>query len=367
MLHVVAWCCYTPVIFASYYDNYFSFYGDIFMKKLLIALSLMLFYSLPQSSFAWGADGHQTVGAIADQLIAGSKAGAKVSNLLGDMTLEKVAVWGDCVKGIAPEKDFAYTSTGRYPECAAFETASGIAAMADYVRRNNTNCNPAFDEENCHKQYHYADVALQHDHYKTGYIGTSDHDVVNAIRAAILVLQGRPQPAPFQFKNQQEALMLLTHYVGDIHQPLHVGSVFLDADGHIVNPDDGHYDRGSNTVGGNALQCPCGNLHSLWDDIPQTFKRGRMNDALAKKAAAIPVANAPVNQLPVLWADDAIKDARKLFAGTQFSKSTPNQRGNNWSIALPLEYEKMMAGMKEDALVRAGAHLAQVLKTIWPD
>lgn len=337
------------------------------MKKLIISAFMLALASLPQLSFAWGADGHQTVGAIADSLLAGSKAGAQVKALLGDSTLEKMAVWGDCVKGIAPEKDFAYTSAGRYPECTPFETAAGIAAMADYVKRNNTNCNPGPNEENCHKQYHYADVALQHDHYKTGYVGTSDHDVVNAIRAAVLVLQDKPQPKPFNFKDKQEALTLLTHYIGDLHQPLHVGSVFLNADGKIINPDEGVYDHGSNTVGGNALQCPCGNFHSLWDDLPQQFKRGRMNEVLTKKARAVVASNAAIEELPVLWADDAIRDAKLLFAGTQFSKSTPNQKGNSWSIALPLEYEKTMQNLKEDALARAGAHLAQLLKTIWPE
>lgn len=337
------------------------------MKRILIPALMAALTCLPQLSFAWGAEGHQTVGAIADQLLVGTKAGAQVKALLGDTSLEKIAVWADCVKGISPEKDFAYTSTGRYPECAQFETASGIAAMADYVRRNNTNCNPAFDEENCHKQYHYADVALQHDHYETGLAGTSDHDVVHAIQAAILVLEDKPQPKPFQFKDKHEALAVLAHYVGDIHQPLHVGSVFLDAAGKKVNPDEGHYDHGTNTIGGNALQCPCGNLHALWDDIPQQFKHGRMNDMLAKKARAVAKPAAAIGQWPVLWANDAIHDAKTVFNGTQFSQSTPNKRGNNWSIALPLEYEKTMQNVKEDALVRAGAHLAQVLQAIWPE
>ena len=337
------------------------------MKKLLISAFMLALASLPQLSFAWGADGHQTVGAIAENLLAGSKAGARSKPCWVTIPWKKIAVWGDCVKGIAPDKDFSYTSTGRYPECASFETAAGIAAMADYVKRNNTNCNPAADEENCHKQYHYADVALQHDQYKLGYVGTSDHDVVYAIRAAVMVLQGKPQPAPFNFKDKQEALMLLTHYVGDLHQPLHVGSIFLNADGKIINPDEGQYDRSSNTVGGNALQCPCGNLHSMWDDLPQQFKRGRMNDALTKKAKAVSPSSGAIEELPVLWANDAIRDAKVLFAGTQFSKSTPNQKGNSWSIALPLEYEKTMLNMKEDALARAGAHLAQLLKTIWPE
>ncbi len=333
---------------------------------VLAVLVLSLFLS-SGNSFAWGPDGHQTVGAIADAMLAGSKAGQKIDEILAADKLERIAVWADCVKGVSPEKDFAYTSAGKYPECAPFENAAGIAAMSDYVRRNNSDCNPVFDEESCHKQYHYADVAIQHDRYKTGLIGTSDHDVVHAIEAAILVLQGKPQPKPFHIKDQHEALALLTHFIGDIHQPLHVGSVFLDADGHIVDPDSGTYDRGSNTVGGNALQCPCGNLHSLWDDLPAQFKRGRMNEALTKKAKTIAISAGTIDQWPELWANDAILQARVLYAGTQFSKSTPNQRGNSWSIALPLEYEKTMASVKEEQLVKAGAHLAQLLQAIWPD
>ncbi len=59
------------------------------MKKLLICLSMLTAATVPQLSFAWGADGHQTVGAIADTLLTGTKAGAQVKNLLGDNTLEK--------------------------------------------------------------------------------------------------------------------------------------------------------------------------------------------------------------------------------------------------------------------------------------
>jgi len=332
------------------------------LLPLLFALSC-----IPIASLAWGPDGHQSVGAIADALLRGSKAGEKVSALLNQSTLEQVAVWADCVKGIAPEKDFSYTSAGKYPECAPFETAAGIAAMSAYVRQNHDACKPAPDEESCHKQYHYADVALQHDHYKTGYIGTSDHDILHAIRATVLVLQGQPQPKPFQFADQPVALTVLTHLIGDLHQPLHVGSVFLSSEGKIVNPDLGHYDKASNTSGGNALQGPCGNFHALWDDIPQQFKRGRMNEALIGKARNVAKTSGAATQWPESWAETSIADAKLLFAGVQFGKSTPNQRGNSWSIALPLEYEKTMARVKEEALVKAGTHLAQLLQTIWPE
>ncbi|MFZ6649523.1 S1/P1 nuclease [Undibacterium sp. TJN25] len=336
------------------------------MKKYFLAL-LFSALCLPQFSFAFGPDGHQSIGAVADALLAGTKAGEKVKTLLGGATLEKMSIWADCAKGVSPDKDFAYTSAGRYPECAPFETPEGMAAMSDFVRRNNSNCHPGADEENCHKQYHYTDVSLQHDHYKTGYAGTSDHDIVHAMQAMVQILEGKPAPAPFQIKDEKEALILLTHYVGDVHQPLHVGSIYLDASGKVINPDEGKFDKTTNTVGGNVLMCPCGNLHSMWDDVPQNFKRGRANDSLIKKARTVARDTSPFEQWPVDWADDSIKAARVLYQGTAFSKASMGAKGPSWSIALPLEYEKLMYTMKEDALANGGAHLAQLLQAIWPD
>ena len=62
---------------------------------------------------SWGPDGHHTVGAIADRLIAGSHAAEQVKSLLGGLSLEQAAVWADCAKGVDPSKDFAYTSAGK--------------------------------------------------------------------------------------------------------------------------------------------------------------------------------------------------------------------------------------------------------------
>ncbi|WP_409362753.1 S1/P1 nuclease [Bradyrhizobium sp. CIR18] len=34
-------------------------------------------------------------------------------------------------------------------------------------------------------------------------------------------------------KDKKEALFVLSHLVGDLHQPLHVGAVYLDSAGHV--------------------------------------------------------------------------------------------------------------------------------------
>lgn len=69
------------------------------MKKLACILALgSAFASF--NAMAWGTDGHRAVGAIADQLIKGSNAGAQVAALLqpGE-SLERISTWADCVKG----------------------------------------------------------------------------------------------------------------------------------------------------------------------------------------------------------------------------------------------------------------------------
>src|SRR5205814_265690 len=51
---------------------------------------------------------------------------------------------------------------------------------------------------------------------------------MSAINAAVTVLKGNPSPDPFKIKDKTEVLFLLSHFVGDVHQPLHVGAIYLD-------------------------------------------------------------------------------------------------------------------------------------------
>ncbi len=314
-------------------------------------------------AFGWGPDGHHTVGAIADRLIAGSHAATEIKMILGGLSLEDASVWADCAKGIDPRKNYTYQTEGQYPECKIYETPALEAEMSDFVRRNDKNCVPKPGEESCHKQYHYTDVAIQHDHYDRNFVGTRDDDIVAAISAATHVLKGDSAPAPFSFKNKREALLVLTHYVGDIHQPLHVGAVFLDTKGKRVNPDAGTFDQNTSTRGGNEITVigKNHNLHALWDGIPASLTVSHVNAALIKQAAAIPSTDGQLFDWPTHWADDTLGVARQAFKGLKFS----NQQNGHWSTTLPAKYCKWMYDIKKKQLVKAGAHLAQLLQTIW--
>lgn len=331
--------------------------------KSKIALSFLagtLFASAP--AYPWGPDGHRTVGAIADTLIAGTPAETQVKAILGGLSLQDAAVWADCAKGIDPNKNYSYTSEGRYPECRIYETPQLEAEMGDFVRRNDQNCSPKSGEESCHKQYHYTDIAIQHNNYSGSYVGSRDDDLVHAVVATAHVLKGDAAPAPFNLKDKREALLLLAHYAGDIHQPLHVGAVYLDAMGKKVNPDSGGFDPRTDTRGGNSIAAGGTNMHSKWDGIPARLKPDRLDTSIIQKAKATPRTGGGIYDWPAAWASDTLKAARAAYQGVTFS----GLPGGHWSATLPATYTSDANALKEKQLEKAGARLAQLLQAIWP-
>jgi hypothetical protein len=334
-------------------------------KSLLLPLAALM--ALAGQAFGWGPDGHHTVGAIADRLIAGSNAALQVEAILGDMGLQDASVWADCAKGVDPRDGYAYHSDPlKYPECMAVEIHGGKAAMIEFVRRNDRNCSEGSDKISCHTLYHFTDVPIQRDSYVSGYVGTRDVDIVHATVAALHVLKGDPTPAPFKFRDKREALLLLAHYVGDIHQPLHVGAVYLDRKGKLVDPDRGGQVERMDTQGGNLTWIDGDEnrrLHAAWDATPDSLKVSQENiERLLKKAKAIPHTKGPLFDWPTTWASDTLMEAKKAFADVRFSGNVDG----HWDATLPAGYAARMERIKETQLVKAGARLAQALQTIWP-
>ena len=329
------------------------------LKRLLAILALLTHCG----AFAWGPDGHHTIGAIADRLIVGTSAAVQVHALLGQLSLEEAAVWADCAKGV-DSKTLKYSGDGTFPECAIFETPDGKAAMEDFVTRNLMQCSPVPPEEVCHKGYHYADIAIQHLSYDTSLHGARPTDVVQAIRAAMIVLQGGSSPHPFNFKDKTEALLVLAHYVGDVHQPLHVGSVYLSSAGKRVNPDVGTYNPATFTTGGNKLLIngvPSAKLHALWDAVPNALEPAQA-DALTAAARGIAPTVGSLPEWPQAWASDTLLDAKRAFTGVTFGVMS----AGTWRTSLPTNYSTKMITVKTERIEAAGAHLAQILMTIWP-
>jgi len=336
-------------------------------QTMLCRLLAIALVAAPLAAQAWGPDGHKTVATLAARLIEGTPAEARVAALLGDIPLPLASIWADCVKGIAPSQGYTYPAPGKYPDCAPLETPERIAEMADYVRRNDRQCEIGPDEDACHKQTHYADVALQRHRYRLGDIGTRPDDVAGALRTAILVLQGKPASGPPNFKNQREALLVLVHLVGDIHQPLHVGSVYLDEQGRRVDPDKTGQPTASFTVGGNSLYVAGApepsplKLHTLWDAVPRELKPGRVNAHwLAEARKTRPDAGDPVDW-PARWATQSVEQAELAFEDLGFSA----REDMHWNVTLPVGYDARADAIKRRQLTRAGARLAQLLQALF--
>jgi S1/P1 Nuclease len=319
--------------------------------------------AIAHPAFAWGPDGHHTVATLAEKLIAGTNASTQVQAILGNLSLADAAVWADCAKGVNPST-FKYEHPGKYKECKIFETPAGEAEMEDFVRRNDTNCPIKPGEEICHKQYHYTDVAIQHQTYLLGFVGTRNDDIVGAVIATTHVLKGDPAPAPFNIKDKAEALRLLAHYAGDIHQPLHAGAVYLDAQGNEVNPDTGTFDPTTSTVGGNSIIVVSTkqNLHATWDAIPSTLTMSHVTAAWVSAARAIPATAGPDFDWPKRWASESVAQANLAMTGLKFGPHT----GTHWTVVLPAGYSTKMKSIKKVQLTRGGARLAQLLQEIWP-
>jgi hypothetical protein len=349
-------------------------------RKALISL-LSLILAWPTAAAAWGPQGHQLIGVLAEELLS-STAREQVDALLG-YGLGVAAKWADCVRNVVRKKDgtFKYVSDPRYAApCKAFNSADR-ARMEDFAGRNWTGCEipdvETLEPENssgCASSYHYADVDIARDGYGPTY-GANDHDVVHAIEAAITVLENRSAPAPFSIADKREALLLLAHMVGDLHQPLHVGAIYLDTNGSQVDPDamvaiaaTSTRTRGGNWIGfgPNGKQ----NLHTVWDDIPPGWHIARLNDKkrttwdLAANAV-MPTPGEP-EQWPGIWATESVLVARRAFQGLsfQFDPATTHWRA---AAADSKQYAKDRRDIQRLQIARAAARLAAILNAIWPE
>jgi S1/P1 nuclease len=366
------------------------------VRRVLIGFSATIALA-GTSARAWGPVGHSEVGAVADALLESHpRAAAQVRLILGPVTLAQGGPWGDCIRSVTgPADGFRYQPLPQYrPPCVVFETPDMLASMIDYARNNWTNCSYRRND-GCHTQYHFADLALQRGQYHFGDVGTADYDIVHAIDAAVAALRSdecggpraataRPRtPAPFNFTCRQ-ALLILTHLVGDLHQPLHVGGIYLDADGKQVDPDSSDAERArekdTTTIGGNWLIWTSGdsttNLHSAWDGgitalgYDQSCPgRNPSNPRPAcvslDRARQVPLTSGPIGNWPERWAAEGLERARGAFEGLSFGA----KQGNRWPVifADQSSYARRRQAVQRQQIEAGGARLAQLLRTIWPD
>lgn len=333
---------------------------------------------------AWDADGHTLVGAIADRILETRhpSVAAKVKARLG-MNLGAAAVWLDCVKGVRKMKDsgrFEYRHNPIYAECEPFKEGDEKRRMESYVERNHRQIADCADE--CHKEYHYTDVSVRRTRYEAGAPGTHGHDVVQAIGAALAKLAGKPTATGIDIADEREALLMLAHLVGDIHQPLHVGAIYLDAKGAPFDPATAEQARAANNRGGNDLvleaeqrRLVTGNsriddLHGLWDDERSPTSAAAFGKLMALAGGVRPSRGASAGWAAA-WATESLALAGRAYGPFRFGEARCNAAGQKckWPVLAvdeppPFRYRAFITDAQNRQIATAGARLAQLMVAV---
>ena len=347
-------------------------------------------------AFGYGPVGHEIIGAIADQKLARSAAGEKVNTLLDGLTLEKASTIPDEIRG--------WDKNGPDdPNTFHFSSHPKIdAQLRDFWHANP----PTKDLKSAtpsHHWFHYTDVPVADmEKYGDGQAGRSKWDIVHMIPYCIAVLKGEvPEDNPRKI-TKSIAVILLAHFVGDIHQPLHVGAEFFDKEGHAANPDKTSgllEDQGGNTLtlnltsGGTELTRHA-RFHYFWDSETVMANLPPMPDTLSKeeKKAKIEAAKkdlvkdfvshepkdwrlpqgTALKDYAEAWANDIMPVARAAHDRLQFREVAAKQMDDGTVAAAGFLDEKKMpdgvsyydwsARVARQEMAKAGWRLADVLE-----
>eukprot|EP00897_Mesotaenium_endlicherianum_P010307 jgi/Mesen1/9304/ME000060S08743 len=302
----------------------------VLMKNVVLCAILLLGLQA-RGCLAWGSDGHRMICAIAQPLLS-KEASEAVKELLPPSAhdlLPRVCAWADEIKR---HQGYGWTAPLHFIDTPDFLCAYNYSRDCYYHRVPN-NCAAA--AINNYTQQLQAFSSQRDDKW-------------------LSLLRGRGGGSSASY-NLTEALMFLSHFVGDIHQPLHVGF--------------------TGDLGGNTIHVKwfgrAHNLHEVWDDefirraVAQKYARStpRMVAALAARLASpewLPLvrgwAACPADAVacPDVYARESISSACRWA----YRNATPGS-------LLEEEYYSSRLPIVESALARAGVRLAAILNGIF--
>ncbi len=254
---------------------------------LAVVLSLLL--------VSWGTTGHFTVGLIAGRHLAPQAKNA-VEDLLGPESLAEISTWADDVRG---EPEYRYTAPRHYIN---LPLGLDYAAFAQTVK------------------------SLPGD---------------NVYKAVLKYEQDLRSPYTSR-KEKTEALKFLVHFIGDLHQPMHVSRAA---------------DKGGNTIQVRYQQEGT-NLHAVWDSklIEEEHKDYKELAEQYDQVSAQQVSQWQNEDL-MHWLWESYQISSKLYKEVE--------DGDNHS--LKSDYYKTHIPIVRQRIEMAGVRLAGVLNRIFDD
>jgi hypothetical protein len=291
------------------------------MRTWLVLLSTLAGLALvglaPSRATAWGKEGHELVGRIADKHL-NSKARDAINELLQNDQFQslsdgRLTNWADAIRGSAVFRH-------KYPNMA---------------------------------QWHFIDISVDAD------LATLDlhkycpnHNcVLDAVERFRAVLKDPTKP----LQDRREALFFIAHFIGDLHQPLHCAERNNDKGGNLVQV---------RVVTGDPHAT---NLHKVWDTDLVLEAMGPLSMADYANRLTNTLSMEKRKELQKGTVNDWIVESHKLARAKAYQDNGEPIPAAGEPHTLSSDYMLDRAETVEAQLTKGGVRLAQFLNDLFKE
>ncbi|WDE11606.1 S1/P1 nuclease [Thalassomonas haliotis] len=296
------------------------------LKKILMWLLPVIFLTGTFKAFALGKMGHQLVCQLSyDHLTPASR--QKITQLLTGLPQEH------------KEKIAAYTKAAGSNDNISFADA---CLWADAIKKDK-----AFD---AFKPWHYLNVDRD-----VEVIGP-DACKENCVTRGILFHQQQLSSSNDNWQKLQ-ALMFLGHWLGDIHQPLHISYAS---------------DLGGNRSEINSTLGKCSSMHWLWDDCLLTYPAESEQALAAHKKALLAQLGAQWQSAPVgnwqktnvwQWATESLEITRQKDVGyCRLAQNKECKSYGSCKVNIGQDYQMKFTPVLQQRILQAAVRLNILLE-----
>jgi hypothetical protein len=281
----------------------------------------------PFPTLAWSLEGHQAVAMIAANRLAGTNTAARVSALLGNLSLADIALCPDEVRNLEVHHiPMSATCSKLFP-----------------VPPKGTS------------PWHFINIPIKGRSFEptTSEVNTAcgSNCVLIQIQKFLAILSAaKPSDTATKKTKERQALSFVVHFIGDVHQPLHAADRNGDSGGNAEHVKFFGTDDSGKLV-----------LHTIWDNQIVSKIDATPGQLVNDLSTEIATAQAEPPSAPIDWALQSYNAARDIAYPV-----IPPANGNQDVADLGQPYQDLAAPVVRIQVARAGVRLADALKKALP-